>query len=132
MPYVNIRIARRGLSEQQRVALSRLTTDVMVDILGKRRELVAVQVEESDAGGWFIGGRCLAEQNQASAYVEAKITLGTNSAEQKAEAVEALNRMLRDVLGEMAEASYVTLQEVSADAWGYAGLTQAARSRAKP
>lgn len=131
MPYVNIRVARSDLSDEQRLALAGRTTDVMVDILGKRRELVAVEIVENEPAGWYIGGSCLAEQNQTSGYLEAKITQGTNTAAQKAQAVQALNLMLKDVLGDLAEASYVTLHEVSADAWGYDGRTQAARRTAK-
>lgn len=119
------------LSDQQRSALAGLATDVMVDIRGKRRELVAVQIAKSDPAGWFVGGRCLAEGKRPSAYLEAKITQGTHTPEQKPQAVQALNQMLKDVLGDMAEASYVTLHEIAADAWGYDGHTQASRVPAK-
>ncbi len=131
MPYVNIRVAHAGLSEKQRSRLAGRTTDVMVDILGKRRELVAVDITENEPARWYVGGRCLAEQNQPSGYLEAKITEGTNSPSQKAEAVLALNAMLKDVLGNVEQASYVTLHEVPPGAWGYDGRTQASRMAEK-
>ena len=92
MPCVNIHADRPRLSEEQRLALDRLRTDVMVAMLGKRREPVAVQTIETEPAGWFIGGRCLAENHVPGAYLEAKITLGTNTPAQKAQAVPALNR----------------------------------------
>jgi len=35
--------------------------------------------------------------------------------------------MLKRLLGEMQAASYVVIHEITADAWGYDGLTQAQR-----
>ncbi len=44
MPYVNIRVSRRGLADNQRLTLARRATEVMTNVLGKRRELVAVEI----------------------------------------------------------------------------------------
>ena len=131
MPYVKIRITPNGLTDAERLALARRATDVMAEVLAKRRDLVAVEIVEREPGCWFIGGRSLVGAQGKSAYVEAKITEGTNSPSQKAEAVLALNAMLKDVLGNVEQASYVTLHEVPADAWGYDGRTQASRMAEK-
>ncbi len=53
--------------------------------------------------------------------------MSTNTPAQKAQAV----RVLKDMLGDMAEASYVNLHEISADAWGYDGHTQASRAASR-
>ncbi len=57
MPCVHMHVDRPRLREEQRLALARLSTDVMVDMPGKRREPVAVQIIETEPAGWFIGGR---------------------------------------------------------------------------
>ena len=56
-----------------------------------------------------------------------KITAGTNSESDKGALIARLNRLLREELGGLAEASYIVIHEVPAGSWGYSGITQAAR-----
>ncbi len=42
-----------------------------------------------------------------------------------------MNAMLKELLGPLPAASYVAIHEIPADAWGYDGLTQAARKPAR-
>jgi len=124
MPYVDVRI-HPAPSEEQAAALARGVTDVMANVAGKRREVTAVRIGASEAGLWTIGG---VPCGTTTAYVDVKITAGTNSREEKAALVRHLHHLLSDTFGELAEASYVVVHELSAENWGYAGLTQAARA----
>lgn len=120
MPFIHIRICGDDINAKQQQTLNIGMTDIMVNILGKKRELTAVQVETVPPQQWSIAG---VQPQKATAYVEANITEGTNNAEQKAEAIQATYQMLDEVLGGITEASYIILREQAADSWGYAGLT---------
>lgn len=126
MPFVRITLGAHGLTGQERADLARAATDLMAEVLGKKRALTSVLVTEVPDGNrlWTVGD---AFQAQA-AVVEAFITQGTNTAAEKADFIAAMDRAVRQVLPEAAPATYVILNEVPADAWGWGGLPQAARS----
>lgn len=128
MPYIDLRIHPAPDAEQA-AALARGVTDVMAHVAGKRREVTAVRVGADDTALWTIGG---APCRSTTAYVDVKITAGTNNREEKAELVRQLHKLLTEIFGELAEASYVVVHELPADNWGYAGRTQAARAAARP
>jgi len=52
------------------------------------------------------------------------VTEGTNTNDEKARYVQAVFDSMSTLLGELAPASHVVIDEVHADAWGYAGQTQ--------
>lgn len=124
MPYIDLRI-HPAPNEEQASALARGVTAVMANVAGKRREVTAVRIGAGDTALWTIGG---APCGTTTAYVDVKITAGTNSREEKAALVRHLHRLLSDTFGELAEASYVVVHELPAENWGYAGRTQAARA----
>jgi 4-oxalocrotonate tautomerase len=128
MPFIRVTVADPALEPAQVRALQRGTTEQMASILGKKAELTNVVVEQIAAASWSIGG----ESTGLGAYIEAKITDGTNTPEEKARYIAAAMAMLRDVLGPgVPKASYVVLHDLAGEAWGYDGLTQAARRAAR-
>ena len=128
MPFIRVTVAGTALEPAQVRALQRGTTEQMASILGKKAELTNVVVEQIAAASWSIGG----ESTGLGAYIEAKITDGTNTPEEKARYIAAAMAMLRDVLGPgVPKASYVVLHDLAGEAWGYDGLTQAARRAAR-
>src|SRR6059058_965037 len=128
MPTLQLKITPPQPAERLQV-LARRLTDLTADVLGKRRELTAVVIEELWPGRWFIGGRTA---GQATALLEIRITAGTNSPEEKETFVQAAYEELWQQLGPLAEASYVVVQEVAASDWGYSGRTQAQRKSKTP
>ncbi|MDR6815300.1 4-oxalocrotonate tautomerase [Neorhizobium sp. 2083] len=120
MPFVHVIIAGRSIKPQARQRLQQETTTLMHTIMRKRREVTAVLVEEVDLAGWTVGGEPL----EVAAYVEANVTLGTNTAEEKERFIQAMDALLKESLGEMPPATYVIVREVEADAWGFDGVTQ--------
>ncbi|MEX0955001.1 MAG: tautomerase family protein [Rhizobiaceae bacterium] len=126
MPFVHIRLAGPKLEPLQRQHLHREATRFMATIMGKDAELTAVLVEEVDQTNWAIGGKPV----RVGGHMEVKITEGSNTEVEKAEFINAAFGLLRDVLGEeLSPASYVVVDEVPAEAWGYGGLSQAQRRR---
>ena len=128
MPTLQLKITPPQPAERLQVLAKRLT-DLTVQILGKRREVTAVVVEELWPGRWFIGGR---NPGEAAALLEIRITEGTNSVEEKQAFVQAAYEELWQQVGPLAEASYVVVQEVPATDWGDGGMTQAQRKAKTP
>jgi len=126
MPVLQLKITPPQPAERLQV-LARRLTDLTADVLGKRREVTAVVIEELWPGRWFVGGRSI---GGATALLEIRVTEGTNSPEEKQTFVQAAYEELWQQLGPLAEASYVVVQETPASDWGYGGRTQAERRHA--
>jgi 4-oxalocrotonate tautomerase len=126
MPYLDIRIAA-PCPDESATRFARRLTDLTADLLAKKRELTSVSVQCIAAGQWFVGGTPLSVSGDTTFFVEANVTAGTNDARQKADFIAAAFAAGVEILGKTDAASYVIVREVPADAWGYQGLTQAAR-----
>jgi 4-oxalocrotonate tautomerase len=62
VPYVTIRMVDDGKTDEQRRRLIEGVTDVLVDVLGGRRDGVWVVLDEVPLDRWGIGGRTIAER----------------------------------------------------------------------
>jgi len=56
MPYVNIKITREGATTEQKAALIKGATQLLVDVLGKNPATTVVVIDEVDTDNWGIGG----------------------------------------------------------------------------
>ena len=56
MPYVNIRITREGVTTDQKAALIKGVTDLLVKVLNKNPATTVVTIDEVDTENWGIGG----------------------------------------------------------------------------
>tara|TARA_R110002167_G_C12653454_1_gene649341 strand:- start:201 stop:596 length:396 start_codon:yes stop_codon:yes gene_type:complete len=130
MPYINIRIGT-SLAQAQRDQLYDKTTMLMNIVMGKRREVTVVNIHESSPQLWAANAVALTPEDPIGAYVDIKVTEGTNTLDEKAEMLSQIVKMLRDVVGVVQEACYVVIDEIPASSWGYNGKTQAARAVSK-
>ncbi|MCB2041420.1 MAG: tautomerase family protein [Burkholderiaceae bacterium] len=131
MPYLNLNLPIAPSSDVSAKA-AQVLTQLTADLLGKKPELTAVAITATPRDAWYIGGRAL-PAGQSSFYLDIKVTEGTNTKNEKARYVEAVFDAMTALLGELAPASYVVIDEVRADAWGYSGQTQEYRYiRGKP
>ncbi len=130
MPYINIRLGGKVGNEQKK-KLFETTTALMNTVMGKRREVTVVHIQESEPQQWSTNACQLTADEPISAYVEVKVTAGTNTPQEKAEMIFQTVRMLQDVVGTIQEACYVVIDDIAADSWGYDGKTQAARAASK-
>lgn len=130
MPYINIRLGTT-LDSTQRDKLYQKTTFFMNTIMGKRREVTVVHIQESEPYLWSTNALTLTAEDPVGAYVDIKVTEGTNTPEEKAEMLSQTVKMLQDVAGAVQEACYVVITDIPANSWGYNGETQAARAASK-
>jgi 4-oxalocrotonate tautomerase len=123
MPYLNIKLCARS-SQETSNKIARTLTDLTAEVLKKKRELTAVVVEYVPPGQWYIGGAPLAGQSPRSFYLDIKVTEGTNTKDEKALYVSRVFAAIEAIVGSLAPESYIVINEVHADAWGYQGQTQ--------
>lgn len=67
MPYVNIKVTREGLSSEQKAALIRQSTKMLVDILGKDPATTVVLIDEVDTDNWGIAGETVTVRRRQAA-----------------------------------------------------------------
>jgi 4-oxalocrotonate tautomerase len=123
MPYLDVKVSRGDTPDDAKAIAGELTR-LTHELLGKRREVTAVAIDWLPADQWFIAGESLSAAGLRSFFLKIEITTGTNTKDQKAAFVAAVFAAMEKQLGPLAPASYVVVQEVAADAWGYAGRTQ--------
>ena len=126
MPFIRISLTGKQPLAEQVKHLQEETTRLMAEILGKRPEVTVVAVECMQSPNWSLGGSSLKEGGRLG-QMEAFITAGTNTEQEKADFIDAAYQMLATVLGSGCSPVYVVVIEVDATNWGYDGQTQAKR-----
>ncbi len=66
MPYVNFRITKEGATKEQKAALIKGATQLLVDVLGKNPKTTVVTIDELDTDNWGIGGETVTLIRQAA------------------------------------------------------------------
>lgn len=130
MPYINIRLGGM-LNNTQRNQLYKETTSLMNSVMRKRREVTVVHIQESGPEQWSENASALTAKEGIGAYVDIKVTEGTNTPEEKSMMISKTVKLLQDVVGAIQEACYVVIDDIPANSWGYNGITQADRAASK-
>ena len=65
MPYVNFWITKEGATKEQKAALIKGATQLLVDVLGKNPATTVVTIDELDTDNWGIGGETVTVIRQA-------------------------------------------------------------------
>ena len=126
MPFIRITILDSTVAPEQIRRLQHGATELMVSMMRKPIDGIAVLVEQVTHGGWSIAGARVG----VAAHVEATIGLGTNTPDEKARFLAAMWDLLRSALGpELREETYIVCHEVDRSAYGRGGLTRAERDR---
>ena len=59
MPYVNIKITREGATAEQKAALIKGATDLLVQVLNKNPATTVVVIDEVDTDNWGVAGQTI-------------------------------------------------------------------------
>ena len=73
---------------------------------------------------WVVAGETLAAHGKDSFYFDIKVVDGTNTKDEKAQYIRECFDAFTRILGPLHEESYVYVQDVREQAYGYGGLTQ--------
>ena len=122
MPIIDLKVSgpeSPALAQQLATEISRLTQE----ILKKKPGLTVVTVSFIPDYLWFVNTVSLAELKTRSFYLTIKISDSTNLKVEKAGYIEAVHKSLNSLLGGVHPVSYVAIQEMKADAYGYEGST---------
>lgn len=123
MPYLHLQISGEADADLASNA-ARSATELTARLLGKDPSLTAVVVDFIASSQWFIGGRPLSAGGPRSYHWMVSVTDETNTKREKAAYLDAVHATMRELLGGVAEHSYVHVADMRASAYGYGGLTQ--------
>lgn len=123
MPILNVKLSGQPNAVMTR-KVCEVLTNLTVHVLGKKRELISINVDYTNSDSWFVGGELLSKQGKNSFYLEIKITDETNTKQEKAKYIEDVYHALEAIMANLHDASYVHVEDVRATAYGYGGKTQ--------
>ncbi|MEV6149782.1 hypothetical protein AB0L53_05515 [Nonomuraea sp. NPDC052129] len=121
MPYFRITITDPDLPIDIQRTLAEDLTRLAVSVLHKSSARTIVHINLVPASSYYIDGRPLTGIRDA--HVEASITVGTNSAAEKAAFIAQVGDLLSDSLGPLPRCG-VALHELHPESYGYNGVTQ--------
>lgn len=118
MPYINVKLNAKE-SDELRKRVVDIVMNNTTNILNKKADVTSVLVEFVLQNSWSVGGK-----DCVTFYLDIKITKGTNTKEQKSNYIKKCYKDFQELLGEIAPASYIVINEIDGDSWGFEGLTQ--------
>jgi len=125
MPHVDITVIGKAPNAEQKAALFKGVTDLMVDVLGRARKSVVVSIAPGEPSNWSVAGDPQSRDAVLGLQVVLKVLAGTGSDEQKAAMVKQTTDLLTKVLGKPTMPLYMTFEEVPSAQWGFDGRTVA-------
>ena len=72
MPYVKIEVTREGVTREQKKALVKGVTDLIVDVLNKDPQLTHVVIQEFDLDDWGYAGEQVSSLREKGITAERK------------------------------------------------------------
>ena len=123
MPILNLKVSLPEGNIKLPVIANELTI-LTERILKKNPEVTAITILAVSRENWFINTISLKELNKNSFYLDIKATDGTNSKDEKSHFVKAVFHFMDSILENLHTESYVYVEEVKADAYGFGSFTQ--------
>lgn len=123
MPYLNFKTSMK-LNESKKKEIVGILMENTTKVLGKKANVTAINFESLDSKDWFINSQSLENRKEQTFYLNIKITDGTNTKNQKSLYIKNIFEQLSNVFENISEASYIVIDDVNADSWGFSGKTQ--------
>jgi len=127
MPLISVTYSTQHEAPSLKAGIAAAITEFTARILHKDPKVTAVIVKSVDAADWFAGGKSLAEQKLASYWIDTHVSEGTNTKDEKAAYLAAVFARMGELLGPLHEETYLHVDEVKGDAYGFGGLSQERR-----
>ncbi|WP_439409854.1 tautomerase family protein [Bradyrhizobium sp. DASA03076] len=127
MPLITVSYSTSRQSPSLKADIASAVSELTATILHKDPKVTAIIVKSVDADDWFAGGKSLAEQKLASYWIDIHVSEGTNTKDEKATYLAAMFTRMAEILGPLHPETYLHVDEVKGDAYGFGGLTQERR-----
>ncbi|MDA9403833.1 tautomerase family protein [Bradyrhizobium sp. CCBAU 45389] len=127
MPLITVSYTTSRQSPSLKADIANAVSELTAEILHKDPKVTAIIVKSVEASDWFAGGKSLAEQKLASYWIDIHISEGTNTKDEKAAYLAAMFKRMAEILGPLHPETYLHVDEVRGDAYGFGGLTQERR-----
>jgi 4-oxalocrotonate tautomerase len=127
MPLISVTYSSSRHAPSLKADIAGAVTELTAKILHKDPKVTAIIVKSVDAADWFAGGKSLREQQLASFWLDVHVSEGTNTKDEKAAYLAAVFKRMGELLGPLHNESYLHVDEVRGDAYGFGGLTQERR-----
>jgi 4-oxalocrotonate tautomerase len=127
MPLITVTYSSSRQAPSLKADIAAAVSELTAGILHKDPKVTAIIVKSVDAADWFAGGKSLAVQRLASFWLDIHVSEGTNTKDEKAAYIAAMFRRMGELLGPLHNESYLHVDEVRGDAYGFGGLTQERR-----
>jgi 4-oxalocrotonate tautomerase len=132
MPILNVKVSQPA-SAALTQSISETLLELTTRILHKKRELTSIAIDYVAPEHWVVGGSTLKAQRKNSFYFDIKVVDGTNTKDEKAQYIAECFAAFDALLAPLHAESYIHVQDVRAEAYGFGGLTQEYRYiKAKP
>jgi 4-oxalocrotonate tautomerase len=127
MPLITVSYATSRQSPSLKADIAAAVSELTASILRKDPKVTAIIVKSVEAADWFAAGKSLAEQKLASYWIDVHVSEGTNTKDEKAAYIAAMFKRMGEILGPLHHETYLHVDEVRGDAYGFGGLTQERR-----
>lgn len=127
MPLITVSYTTSRRSSSLKADIASAVSELTAKILHKDPEVTAIIVNSVDAEDWFAGGKSLADERLASYWIDIHVSEGTNTKDEKAAYLAAMFKRMAEILGPLHPETYLHVDEVKGDAYGFGGLTQERR-----
>jgi 4-oxalocrotonate tautomerase len=132
MPYVNLKLVKEQVNQEQKKELVDGLMEIIVNIMHRNRDLTVITVDELDCTNWIIGGESLEKtynKHGKVACVTINISKGTSNSEEMAKVIEAGKELINRVLGSNDLTNYFIIRELNPDSWGFDGISMTVRNK---
>jgi 4-oxalocrotonate tautomerase len=123
MPYLKMRVSAKNTEETTQKIVD-ILMDHTTNILQKKADVTSIDIEYVSSKQWFVGGKNMDEQNGVTFYLDVKVTDGTNSKVQKSQYINEIFNDMDTLIGPIKPASYIVIDDIKSDSWGFQGSTQ--------
>lgn len=132
MPFVNLKLVKNQVSQEQKSKIIEGVTDLIVNIMGRERSLTVITIDELDKDNWAIGGKSLNDsenENKIVSFVNIKVSKETTNSEEISKMMMATKELMIKILGNSDETNYFIIDELNPAAWGFDGISMTERAK---
>lgn len=130
MPYINIKIVKDSLTEEQKSQLISGITDLVVTIMSRSRVLTVITIDEIHCENWAIGGipSKLRKNSNFLIYTNIKVSKGTTNGDEASKMIKASKKLYSQITGSFEITNYFVIEELNSELWGFDELTMKERA----